>query len=83
MSLVGKEGGLVEGGGGKSFVVGVRRRAIRVPFLAKVRFALLVLVELLLLLLPTLVLVLVICIIGTLCNKMTRLIALEACTLAP
>jgi hypothetical protein len=40
MALVGEERRLVEGRGGESFVVGVGRRAIRIPFFAKVRLAL-------------------------------------------
>jgi hypothetical protein len=43
--LVGEEGRLVEGGGGESFVVGVERRTIRVPLLAKVCLALSLLVS--------------------------------------
>ena len=45
--LVGEEGRLVEGGGGETFVVGVGRRTIRVPLLAKVCLALSLLVSLL------------------------------------
>jgi hypothetical protein len=55
--LVGEEGRLVEGGGGKSLLVGVGARAIRVPFLADVRFTLLLLVKLILFFLPLIVLV--------------------------
>jgi hypothetical protein len=77
MSFVVEWGGLVEGGGGESFIFGVRGRAIQIPFLADVRLALLLSIELLLLL-PFLVLVLVIFIIKTLSNKMTILTALEA-----
>ena len=78
MRLVGEEGRLVEGGGGKSFVVGVGRRAIRVPLLSKVYLALSLLVNLLVLSLPILSLFLVTIIIGTISNKVTNLTTLEA-----
>jgi hypothetical protein len=48
MALVGEERRIVEGRGGESFVVGVGRRAIRIPFFAKVCLALHLLVGLLL-----------------------------------
>jgi hypothetical protein len=54
MTLVGEERRLVEGRGGESFIVGVGRRAIRIPFFAKVRLAFRLLVGLLLLPLPVL-----------------------------
>jgi hypothetical protein len=58
--LVGEEGRLVEGGGGKSLLVGVGARAIRVPFLADVCFTLLLLllVKLILFFPPLIVLIL-------------------------
>jgi hypothetical protein len=77
MALVGEERRLVEGRGGESFVVRVGRRAIRIPFFAKVRLALRLLVGLLLLPLPALFLFLVIIIIGTICYKMTSLTAFK------
>jgi hypothetical protein len=67
--LVGEEGGFVEGGGNKSFIIGVRWRAVRVPFLTDVSLALHLSVKLLFLLLPFLVLYLVILIIRTLSIK--------------
>jgi hypothetical protein len=78
MAFVGEERRLVEGRGSESFIVGVGRRAVRVPFLSKVRLALCVPVALLLLLLPALFLSLVTIIIGTICNKVTSLTAFEA-----
>jgi hypothetical protein len=78
MALVGEERRLVEGRGGESFVVGVGRRAIQIPFFAKVRLALRLLVGLLLLPLPALFLFLVISIIGTICYKMTSLTAFKS-----
>ena len=74
MALVGEERQLVEG---ESFVVGVGRRAIRIPFFAKVRLALRLLVGLLLLPLPALFLFLVISIIRTICYEMTSLTAFK------
>jgi hypothetical protein len=74
--LVGEEGRLVEGGGGESFVVGVGRRTIRVPLLAKVCLALSLLVRLLLF--PLVPLFLVTIIIGTISDKMTNLTTFEA-----
>jgi hypothetical protein len=65
MALVGEERRFVEGRGGESFVVGVRRRTIRVPLFAKVRLALRLLVDLLFLLLLMSFVSLVILIIGT------------------
>jgi hypothetical protein len=73
MTLVGEEGRLVKGRGGESFVVGVRRRAIRIPFLSKVRLALRLLIGLLLFPLSAFFLLLVISIIETICYKMTSL----------
>jgi hypothetical protein len=73
MALVGEERRLVEGRGDESFIVGVGRRAIRIPFFAKVRLALRLLVGLLILPLPTLFLFLVISIIGIICYEMTSL----------
>jgi hypothetical protein len=78
MVLVGEERRLVEGRGGESFVVEVGRRTIRVPLFAKVRLTLRLLVGLLFLPLPIPFLFLIICIIGTLSNKMTCLITFEA-----
>jgi hypothetical protein len=78
VTLVGEEGRLVEGRGGESFIVGVRRRAIRIPLLAKVRLALRLLVGFLFLPLPALLLSLVTIIIGTVSNKVTSLTTLEA-----
>jgi hypothetical protein len=78
VALVGEERRLVEGRGGESFVVGVRRRAIRIPLLAKVRLALHLLVGLLFLPLPALFLSLVTIIIGIVSNKVTSLTGLEA-----
>jgi hypothetical protein len=77
MSFVREEGGLIEGGGNKFLIVGVGCRAIRVSFLANVRLAF-HLPIVLLFLLPFLFMFLVIVIIGTLCNKMTRLTTFEA-----
>jgi hypothetical protein len=77
MAFVGEERRLVEGRGSESFVVGVERRAVRVPFLSKVRLALCLPVALLFLL-PALFLSLVTIIIGTICNKVTSLTAFEA-----
>jgi hypothetical protein len=74
--LVGEEGRFVKGRGGESFVVGVGRRTIRVPFLAKVCLSLSLLVSLLLF--PLLLLFLVTIIIGTISDKMTNLTTLEA-----
>src|SRR5688572_25115903 len=74
--LVGEEGRFVEGRGDESFVVGVGRRAIRVPLLAKMCLALSLLV--ILLLFPLLLLFLVTIIIGTISDKMTNLTTLEA-----
>jgi hypothetical protein len=73
VALVGEERRLVEGRGGESFVVGVGRRAIRIPLFAKVCLALRLLVGLLLFPLPALFLFLVISIIGTICYEMTSL----------
>jgi hypothetical protein len=78
MMLVGEERRLVEGRGGESFVVGVRRRTIRVPLFAKVCLTFSLLVNLLVLSLPTLFLSLVTIIIGTVSNKVTSLTTLEA-----
>jgi hypothetical protein len=78
MALVGEERRLVESRGGKSFVVRVGRRAIRVPLFDKVCLALRLLVSLLLLPLPAFLLFLVISIIGTICYKMTILTTFEA-----
>ena len=74
--LVGEEGRLVEGGGGESFVVIVRRRTIRVPLLSKVCLALSLPISLLLFLLVSLFLVTII--IGTISDKMTNLTTFEA-----
>jgi hypothetical protein len=74
--LVGEEGRFVEGGGGESFVVGVRRGAIRIPLLSKVRLALGLLV--ILLLFPLVPFFLVTIIIGTASDKMTNLTTFEA-----
>src|SRR5688572_29225425 len=78
MAFVGEEGRFVEGRSSESFVVGVGRGAIRVPFLSKVRLALCLRVVLLLLLLPILFLSLVTIIIRTICNEVTRLTTFEA-----
>jgi hypothetical protein len=78
VTLVREEGRLVEGRGGESFVVGVGRRAIRIPLLAKVRLTLRLLVGFLFLPLPALFLSLVTIIIGTFSNKVTSLTTLEA-----
>ena len=78
MTLVGEERRFVEGRGGESFVVRVRRRTIRVPFFSKVCLALSLLVNLLVLFLPILSLFLVTIIIGTVSNKVTNLTTLEA-----
>jgi hypothetical protein len=83
VSFVGEERGLVEGRGSESFVVGVGRKAIRVPLLSKMCLALCLPVVLFLLLLPALFLFLVISIIGTIFYKMTSLTALEAGALSP
>jgi hypothetical protein len=83
MVFVGEERRLVEGRGSESFVVGVRRRAVRVPFLSKVRLALCLSVALLFLLLPALSLSLVTIIIRTICNKVTSLTTFEAGVLPP
>jgi hypothetical protein len=83
MAFVGEERRLVEGRGSESFVVGVGRGAVRVPFLSKVRLALCLPVALLFLLLPALFLSLVTIIIGTICNKVTSLSAFEAGALSP
>jgi hypothetical protein len=76
VTLVGEEGGFVEGGGGESFVVGVGRRTIRVPLLVKVCLALSLLVRLLIF--PLVPLFLVTIIIGTISDKMTNLTTFEA-----
>jgi hypothetical protein len=76
--LIGEERRFVEGRGGKSFVVGVGRRTIRVSFFSKVCLALSLLVNLLVLSLPILSLFLVTIIIGTVSNKVTNLTTLEA-----
>ena len=76
--LVGEERRFVEGGGGESFVVGVGRRAIRIPLLSKVCLALGLFVGLLLFPLSALPLFLVTIIIGTVSNKVTNLTTLEA-----
>jgi hypothetical protein len=78
MVLVGEERRLVEGRGSESFVVGVGRRAIRVPLFAEVCLALRLLVGILLFLLPAFLLLLVISIVGTICYKMTILTTPEA-----
>jgi hypothetical protein len=77
MALVGEERRLVEGRGGESFIVGVGRRAIRIPLFAKVHLALRLLVGLLFLPLLALFLSLVTIIIGTVSNKVTSLTTLE------
>jgi hypothetical protein len=82
MAFVGEERRLVEGRGSESFVVEVRRGAVRVPFLSKVCLAL-CLTVVLLLLLPALFLFLVTIIIGTICNKVTSLTAFKAGALSP
>jgi hypothetical protein len=82
VSPVREEGGLVEGGGSKSLIIGVGRRAVRFPLLANVRLALCLPVVIFLLLFPFLFSSLVIFIIKTLCNKMTRLTTLEARSLS-
>ena len=76
--LVGEESRFVEGSGGESFVVGVGRRAIRIPLLSKVCFAFGLLVSLLVLSLPIFSLLLVTIIFGTVSNKMTKLTSFEA-----
>ena len=76
--LVGEESRFVEGSGGESFVVGVGRRAIRIPLLSKVCFAFGLLVNLLVLSFPILSLFLVTIIIGTISDKMTNLTTFEA-----
>jgi hypothetical protein len=78
VAFIGEERRLVEGRGSKSFVVGVGRRTVRVPFLSEVCLALCLPIALLLLLLPALFLSLVIIIIETICNKVTSLTAFEA-----
>jgi hypothetical protein len=78
VTLVGEERRFVEGHGGESFVVGVGRRTIRVPFFTKVCLALSLLVNILVLSLPILSLFLVTIIIGTVSNKVTNLTTLEA-----
>jgi hypothetical protein len=83
VAFVGEERRLVEGRGSESFVVGVRRRVVRVPLLSKVRLALCLPVALLFLLLPALFLSLVTIIIGTICNKVTSFTAFEAGALSP
>jgi hypothetical protein len=83
MEFVGEERRLVEGRGSESFVVGVGRRVVRVPFLSKVRLALCLPIALVCLLLPALFLSLVTIIIGTICNKVTSLTAFEAGVLPP
>jgi hypothetical protein len=69
VTLVGEERRFVEGRGSESFVVGVGRRTIRVPFFSKVCFALSLLVNLLVLSLPILSLFLVTIISGKLAIK--------------
>jgi hypothetical protein len=76
VALVGEEGRFVEGGGDESFIVGVGRRTIRVPLLAKVCLALSLLVSFLLF--PLVPLFLVTLIIGTISDKMTNLTTFEA-----
>jgi hypothetical protein len=76
--LVGEERRLVEGRGGESFVVGVGRRAIRIPLLAEVSLALCLLVRLLFLPLPAFFLSLVTIIIRTISNKVNSLTTFEA-----
>jgi hypothetical protein len=66
VSFVREESGLVEGRGSESFIVGVGRRAVQVPFLSEVCLTLCLPVVLFLLLLPALFLFLVISIIETL-----------------
>jgi hypothetical protein len=83
VSFIGEERGLVEGRGSESFVVGVGRRAVRVPFLSEVCLALCLPVVIFLLLLPALFLFLVISIIWTICYKVTSLTALEVGALFP
>jgi hypothetical protein len=83
VTFVGEEGRLVEGRGGESFVVGVGRRAVRVPFLSEVCLALCLPVALFLLLLLALFLSLVTIIIRTICYKVTSLTAFEAGALSP
>jgi hypothetical protein len=83
VTFVGEEGRLVEGRGGESFVVGVRRRAVRVPFLSEMCLALCLPVALFLLLLPALFLSLDTIIIRTICYKVTSLTAFEARALSP
>jgi hypothetical protein len=83
MAFIGEESRLVEGRGSESFVVGVGRGAVRVPFFSKVRLALCLPIALLFLLLPTLFLSLVTIIIGTICNKVTSLTAFKAGALSP
>jgi hypothetical protein len=76
MIFIGEEGHFVEGGGGESFIVGVRRRTIRVSLLSKVCLALSLFVCLLLF--PLVSLFLVTIIIGTVSDKMTNLTTFEA-----
>jgi hypothetical protein len=83
VAFVGEERRLVEGRGNESFVIGVGRRAVQVPFFSKVRLALCLPVALLFLLLPSLFLSLVTIIIGTICNKVTSLTSFEAGALSP
>jgi hypothetical protein len=83
VAFVGEERRLVEGRGSESFVVRVRGRAIRVPFLSEVCLALCLPVALFLILLPALFLSLVTIIIGTICYKVTSLTAFEAGALSP
>jgi hypothetical protein len=81
--LVGEERRLVEGGDNESLVIGIGGGAVRVPLLANVYLALLLLVDLILFLpLCALFLCLVI-IVRILCNKVTRLTALEVGALSP
>jgi hypothetical protein len=79
VAFVREERRFFEGRGSESFVVGVRRRAVRVPFLSEVCLALCLPVALFLLPLPMLFLflVIVIVIIGALCYKMTSLTAFK------
>jgi hypothetical protein len=77
MTLVREKRRLVEGEGSESLVVGVGG-GVRVPLLANVRLALLLLIEFLLFFLPLLVLFLVILITRTFSYEMTSPTALEA-----
>jgi hypothetical protein len=83
VAFVGEDKGLVEGRGSETFVVGVRGRAVRVPFFFEVCLALCLPVALFLLLLPAPFLSLVTIIIGTLCYEMTSLTAFEVGALSP